>query len=266
VILATESSGHKLPSSVYNTPSDAVPLASSSVGRGGTEVDRVRLLQLRDELLAERAELRETTSAVEAALVGVEKLLARTTPPETREVQVGLDAVLVEPPDRPASPSHPAPAPKDEPPRGSRAVEAILIDTGVWMSVQELAAQQLERGWGPVSDDPVSAVRAAANRLVTSKPDLFVREHGRYRYLAVGQQASLNGNGPESDQAQASTPPADQQEQTGGDWLNLPRTDAVERMLAEAGGPRLPQPGRGEWFARSPLEVSPAGSNPVRST
>jgi hypothetical protein len=198
----------------------------------------VRLLQLRDELLAERAELRETTSAVEAALVGVEKLLARTTPPETREVHVGVDAVLEETPSRP---SHPTVT--DEPPRGSRAVEVILMDANVWMTAQDLAAAQIERGWSPESSDPVSAVRAAANRLVASKPGLFVREHGSYRYQ--GQQSSPNGDGPETIQAQAPAPSMGRPSsiadgQTGGDWRTLPRTEAVARMLAEVGEPVSP--------------------------
>jgi hypothetical protein len=97
----------------------------------------------------------------------------------------------------------------------------------------------------------VNAVRAAANRLVSSKPDLFVREQGRYRYQGPDQQASLNGNGPGLEQTQKSTPPpdlgsegdqADQQlpvppRGTGNnDWLALPRTEAVARMLGEMGG------------------------------
>jgi hypothetical protein len=205
---------------------------------GGILVDRVRLLQLRDELRTERTELKETLSAVEAALIGVEKLLVRSAPPETREAQVGLDAVL-------EAPSHPAPT--DEPPRGSRAVETILLDTNVWMTAQELAAAQIERGWPPESSDPVSAVRAAANRLVASKPDLFVREHGRYRYQGQSdRQSSLNGDDPDTAQAQASAPLEDRQSsatdrQTDGDWRSLSRTEAVARMLTEAGEPLSPR-------------------------
>jgi hypothetical protein len=207
---------------------------------GGTPVDRVRLLQLRDDLRAEQAELTETLSAVEAALVGVEKLLARSVPTETREAHLGLDAVLEDP----SRPSHPTPT--NALPRGSRAVEAILIDTSDWMTAQDLAAAQLERGWPPESDEPVNAVRAAANRLVASKPDLFVREQGRYRHIGgSGRQSSLNG-GLGALQADASVPPRDRPSsvvdgQTRGDWQDLPRTEAVARMLAEAGEPLSPK-------------------------
>jgi len=135
----------------------------------------------------------------------------------------------------------------DENPRGFQAVEALLVESGSWMTVKELTERQIERGWTPAgSGDPVNAVRAAANRLVRRKPDLFVREHGRYRYQGQSdQRPSLNGDGPETVQAQASTPSADQQPsvadgQTGGGWLDLPRTLAVARMLAEAGEPLSP--------------------------
>jgi hypothetical protein len=203
-------------------------------------VDRVRLLQLRDELRSEQAELKETLGAVEAALGGVEKLLARSTPPETRETQIGVDAVL----EAPTRPNHTAST--DEPPRGSRAVEVILMDTNTWMTAQDLAAAQIERGWPPESNDPVSAVRAAANRLVASKPDLFIRDHGRYRYQDQSdRQSHRNGEGPETLQAEASAPSADRLSlvtdgQASGDWQTLPRTEAVARMLAEFGEPLSP--------------------------
>lgn len=202
-------------------------------------MDRVRLLQLRDELRAEQADLTETLRAVEAALGGVEKLLARSGAPETREAHVGVDAVL-ETPSRPDNLST-----TDEPPRGSRAVEVILMDTNTWMTAQDLAEAQMERGWRPESNDPVSAVRAAANRLVASKPDLFVREHGRYRYQGEADgQSSLNGASPENVQAEALTVAdrlsLDTDRQAGGGWQALPRTEAVARMMAELGEPLSP--------------------------
>jgi hypothetical protein len=198
-------------------------------------VDRVRLLQLRDELRTEEAELTETLDAVKAARIGVEKLLARSAPSDNPPASHA-----------PAEgPSWPVPS-DDATPRGSQAVEVILTEAGSWMTAQELAAAQIERGWPPESSDPVSAVRAAANRLVASKPGLFVREHGSYRHQGQsGQQPSPNGDGPETVQAQAPAPSADRPSsvadgQTGGDWRTLPRTEAVARMLAEVGEPVSP--------------------------
>lgn len=199
-------------------------------------MDRVRLLQLRDELRLECAELMETLSAVEAALMGVEKLLARSAPSDNPPASHA-------PAERPSRPI----LTDDENPRGFQAVEAILVESGSWMTVKDLTERQIERGWTPAgSGDPVNAVRAAANRLVRRKPDLFVREHGRYRHQGPSDlRSSRNGDGPEPAQAQASTPPADQQSsvpdgQTGGDWLTLPRTEAVARMLGEFGEPLSP--------------------------
>jgi hypothetical protein len=231
-------------------PSDAVPLAFNRVERGGIEVDRVRLLQLRDELRTEEAELLETLDAVRAARLGVEKLLARSAPSDNPPASHV-------PAERPSSP-----VPSDDPgvavpaasltdkdratPRGSQAVEVILTEAGSWMTAQELAAAQIERGWPPESSDPVSAVRAAANRLVASKPDLFVREHGSYRYQGQSDRGpSLDGEGPEAFQAKASIPQMDRPSlvtdgQTRGDWRTLPRTEAVARMLIEAGEPLSP--------------------------
>jgi hypothetical protein len=204
-------------------------------------VDRVRLLQLlqlRDVLQAEETELKETLTAVQSALGGVEKLLARSgsPAPETREVPLGFDAVL-EAPDRP---SHPAPT--EESPRGARAVEVILMEAGTWMTAQELTQAEMKRGWPPESSEPVNAVRAAANRLIASKPDLFVREQGRYRYQGPGQQASLNGDGPEQTRVQEPSPPADQRSPSPqhDDWQGLARTEAVARMLAEMDEPLSP--------------------------
>jgi hypothetical protein len=131
-------------------------------------------------------------------------------------------------------------------PRGSQAVEVILTEAGSWMTAQELAAAQIERGWPPESSDPVSAVRAAANRLVASKPNLFVREHGSYRYQGQSDRGpSLDGEGPEPFQAKAPIPQMDRpslvtDRQTRGDWRTLPRTEAVARMLIEAGEPLSP--------------------------
>ena len=204
---------------------------------GGIPVDRVRLLQLRDELRTEEAELTETLDAVKAARVGVEKLLARSAasdnPPASHE-----------PAERPSPPIILA---DDENPRGSQAVETLLVESGSWMTVKDLTERQIERGWTPGgSGDPVNAVRAAANRLVRRKPDLFVRERGRYRYQGQSdRRSSLNGNGPETVQAQTLAPPTDRQSpvadgQAGGDWQDLPRTEAVARMLAEAGEPLSP--------------------------
>jgi hypothetical protein len=122
----------------------------------------------------------------------------------------------------------------------------ILMDTNTWMTAQDLTVAQIERGWPPESNDPVSAVRAAANRLVASKPDLFVRDHGRYRYQGqLDRQSSVNGNGPNSVQAKASAPSVDRlplvtDGQAGDDWRTLPRTEAVARMLAEFGEPLSP--------------------------
>jgi hypothetical protein len=199
---------------------------------GGIPVDRVRLLQLRDELRTEEAELTETLDAVKAARVGVEKLLARSAasdnPPTSHE-----------PAERPSPPI----LTDDESPRGSQAVETLLVESGSWMTVKDLTERQIERGWTPGgSGDPVNAVRAAANRLVRSKPDLFVREHGRYRYQGQSdRQSSLNGNGPETVQAQTLASPTDRPSPVaGGDWQGLPRTEAVARMLAEVGEPLSP--------------------------
>jgi hypothetical protein len=206
---------------------------------GRTEVipvDRVRLLQLRDELRTERTELTETLSAVEAALNGVEKLLARSgpsdSPPASHETAERQSRPILT---------------DDENPRGSQAVETLLVESGSWMTVQDLTERQIERGWTPGgSGDPVNAVRAAANRLVRSKPDLFVRERGRYRYQGQSdRQSSLNGDGPETVQAQTSAPPTDRQlavadGPASGDWQDLPRTEAVARMLAEVGEPLSP--------------------------
>jgi hypothetical protein len=205
--------------------SDAVWLASSRVGRGGLRVDRVRLLQLRDELQTERVELRETLSAVEAALAGVQKLLTRSTPSDNPSTSHA-------PAERPSRPT----LTEDEAPRGFQAVEAILVESGSWMTVKDLTERQIERGWLPGgSGDPVNAVRAAANRLVRRKPDRFVREQGRYRYQGRSETV----------QAQASTPPMDRQSavtngQAGRDWRDLARTDAVARMLAQVQEPVSP--------------------------
>lgn len=193
------------------------------------------MLQLRDELRTEEAELVETLDAVRAARIGVEKLLARSAPsdnPPASHVPAERPSRLI---------------PTDETtPRGSQAVEVILTEAGTWMTAQELAAAQIERGWPPESSDPVSAVRAAANRLVASKPDLFVREHGSYRYQGQSdRRPSLDGEGPEAFQAKASVPQMDRPSlvadgQTHGDWRTLPRTEAVARMLTEAGEPLSP--------------------------
>jgi hypothetical protein len=215
-------------------------------------MERVHLLQVRDQIRGELAENEKLGQILRDGLAAIELLLERAGPTAT-------DAV-------PAPPTVPEPTPSDDAskpppnstelpasktdesrPRGAEAVERLLVEEhGRWITVQDLAARQIERGWSPVSSDPVSAVRAAANRLVASKPGLFARDQGRYRYQGqYDLRSSLNGNGPETAQAQASESLAYRQPsttgmRTGGDWRTLPRTEAVVRMLAEAGKPLSP--------------------------
>lgn len=220
-------------------------------------MDRVHLLQLRDQLRGELATHEKLAETLRNGLAAIEVLLERPAP-ATPEPAPAMPAVTEASPvipnpqpagDATTSPDSTIVAPEPEasdgvPPVGSEAVERLLVENpGRWFGVRELTARQIERGWTPKSADPVSAVRAAANRLVASKPNLFVREQGRYRYQ--GQQSSLNGDGPETVKVQASASPADQQQaiadrQTGGDWRNLARTEAVARMLAVIGEPASP--------------------------
>jgi len=215
-------------------------------------MDRVHLLQVRDQLRAELTATEKLVQTLRDGLTAIEVLLERAgpttsdavpTPPAVPEPTPSDDAS--KPPSN--STDVPAASKTDEGrPRGAEAVERLLVEErGRWIKAQDLAARQIERGWAPVSGDPVSAVRAAANRLVASKPELFVRDHGRYRYQGQSDRQSLNGDGPETAQAKASGPSADRpllvaDEQSGGDWRGLVRTEAVARMLAEVGEPISP--------------------------
>jgi hypothetical protein len=214
-------------------------------------MDRVHLLQVRDQLRRELTATEKLVQTLRDGLAAIEVLLERAGPTPTDAVPTPPAVPEPTPSDdaskpAPNSPVVPASETNETQPRGADAVEHLLIEErGRWITVQDLAARQIERGWAPVSRDPVSAVRAAANRLVASKPDLFVRDHGRYRYQGQSDRQSLNGDGPETVQAKASGPSADRlslvaDEQTGGDWQTLPRTEAVARMLAEFGEPLSP--------------------------
>jgi hypothetical protein len=154
-------------------------------------VERVRLLQLREELRAELAEHDETGRLLRSGLAAVDKLLERSNPPESTDVE------KQQPRSEPQRRSRPAAVTESDTPRGSQAVEIILRETGTWMDVRDLTMRQLERGWTPHGNDPKSAVRAAANRLARDKPENFERDRGRYRFRdQSAQQPSLNGDGP----------------------------------------------------------------------
>ena len=220
-------------------------------------MDRVHLLQLRDQLRGELSTTEKLVETLRNGLAAIEVLLERAAP-ATPEPAPAMPAVTEASPvfpnpqlggDAVASSDSTIVAPQPEasdevPPVGAEAVERLLVENpGRWFGVRELTARQIERRWTPKSADPVSAVRAAANRLVASKPNLFVREQGRYRYQGqVGQQPSANGDGPETVQAPAAadraTTVADGP--ISGEWRTLPRTEAVARMLAKAREPASP--------------------------
>lgn len=214
-------------------------------------MDRVHLLQVRDQLRGELTATEKLVQTLRDGLTAIEVLLERASPTPTDAVPTPPAVPEPTPSDdasKPPSNSTDVPASEtnETRPRGAEAIEHLLVEErGRWIKAQDLAARQIERGWAPVSRDPVSAVRAAANRLVASKPDLFVRDHGRYRYQGQTDRQSLNGDGPKTVQAKASGPSADRlslvaDEQTGGDWRTLPRTEAVARMLAEFREPLSP--------------------------
>lgn len=154
-------------------------------------MDRVHLLQLRETLRAELAEHDETGRLLRSAFAAVDKLLERSD----RSERTDVEKQQLRP--EPQRPSRPATVSDADTPRGSRAVEIILRETGTWMNVRDLTTRQLERGWTPHGSDPGSAVRAAANRLARDKPENFERDRGRYRFRdQSAQQPSLNGDGP----------------------------------------------------------------------
>jgi hypothetical protein len=214
-------------------------------------MDRIHLLQVRDQLRGELTATEKLVQTLRDGLTAIEVLLERAGPTPTDAVPTPPAVPEPTPSDdasKPPSNSTDVPASEtnETRPRGAEAIERLLVEErGRWIAAQDLAARQIERGWAPVSRDPVSAVRAAANRLVASKPDLFVRDHGRYRYQGQPDRHSLNGDGPKTVPAEVSRPSADRlswvaDEQTGGDWQTLPRTEAVARMLAEVGEPLSP--------------------------
>jgi hypothetical protein len=154
-------------------------------------VERVYLLQARDQLREELAATERLVDLLRDGLIAVEALLERS-PAVTGSPVPALPPSGESRPPQPEQSAPPPPESDPSRPRGSEAIERLLTEQpGRWIKVQDLTARQIERGWRPDSRDPLSAVRAAANRLVRDQPERFERSRGSYRYK--GESSSRAG-------------------------------------------------------------------------
>lgn len=159
-------------------------------------MDRETLKGTLHALYAERQEVtdriaRDQTNArnLDRAIEGIEGLLG------LHESSLAPSANGAGPTARPRRASTP------QGPRGIEAVRQILIE-GPWLTPAELARALQERGWGPESNDPESAVRAAANRLRRRDPRFDLR-NGRYGYRPQRNQPELaSDSAPEAENPQ----------------------------------------------------------------
>lgn len=92
-------------------------------------------------------------------------------------------------------------------PRGRAAVKAVLKERpGDWMSIQEIADTLVERGWIQ-SNDPVTAARTSADRLLKNDREIE-RQDGDYRFADVSEENYQTSLSPRDDEGGDANAPA----------------------------------------------------------
>lgn len=121
----------------------------------------------------------------EASLRGMIDMLVELYPDAGERVngRLGVGSNLVRSAKSSASVrSNSATVPKTSGPSRQEAIRSILGDHA-WLTIKDLTARIVEKGWGPNSDEPEDAIRTICNRMV--KRDLLVRKQnsqGVYEY------------------------------------------------------------------------------------